>query len=100
MKIYMHEFWYQDYEDNGGIEVFLDKELSEEEFVKLYNEKYAGKNIEDAKDVVITMYLYGETLPKFKKAEDPDLNFKYEMEGDRYRTFKFCKHEINVKEEL
>ena len=99
MKIYKHEFWYQDYEDNGGIEVFLNKELSEEEFVKLYNEKYAGKNIKDTQDVEVTMYLNDGILPKVKEAEDPDWNFKYKMDDDDYRTFKFYKREINVKEE-
>lgn len=98
MKIYRYEFYYMDYEDRGGVEIYLDKNISEEEFVELYNREYAGKNVDDFGDVIMDMYAPDDILKKVKMAEDPDRNFKYVMEGDEYRTFKFLKREINIKE--
>lgn len=98
MKIYRYEFYYMDYEDRGGVEIYLDKNIGEEEFVELYNSEYAGKNVDDFGNVVMDMYAPDDILKKVKIAEDPDRNFKYVMEDDEYRTFKFLKREINVKE--
>lgn len=98
MKIYRYEFYYMDYEDRGGVEIYLNKDISEEEFVELYNSEYAGKNVDDFGDVIMDMYAPDDILKKIKIAEDPDRNFKYVMEDDEYRTFKFLKREINIKE--
>lgn len=96
MKIYRYEFYYMDYEDRGGVEIYLDRDISEEEFVELYNREYAGKNVDDFGNVVMDMYAPDDTLAKIKMTDDPDRNFKYEMEGDEYRTFKFLKREISI----
>lgn len=96
MKIYRYEFYYLDYEDRGGVEIYLDRDISEEEFVKLYNREYAGKELDAFGNVVVDMYIPEGVLKKIKMAEEPDRNFKYEMEGDKYKTFKFFKREINI----
>lgn len=105
-KIYIHEFYYQDYEDSGSIKIITDREMDEDEFVKFYNKNYAGKTPKEVEGLYYDMYLDddangNEILPEFYADEEEvnsDIGYKYKKKGDECsEVFKFFVTEINVE---
>lgn len=107
MKIFIHELHYRDYEDSGSLKIITNKEMGENEFVKFYNENYAGKAPKEVEGLYYDMYLDhdddgNEILPEFYVDEEEtnsDIGYKYKKKGDKYsEVFKFFATKVNVKE--